>query len=162
MCEPAARKLALSELCIGHIMGRSCCLVWKSRSSKGRHILTFWQARRSVSSTYDILLVIILIKSVNHHASCVLVRLCEQGRLWPSMPGLLHISERTLQNISSLLQSFEQPSQGVSYSINLVQPPESRHAASTQHKPASARAQDGGASNHATNERQHGEVIGHQ
>ncbi len=73
---------------------------------KRRYILTCWQAQHSIPSTDDRLLLTILMKSVNHHASQVLVLLCTQERLWPSTPRLLHISRQTLPRDPKSPSSF--------------------------------------------------------
>ena len=71
-----------------------------------QYILTCWQARHNAPSTDDRLLLIILMRSVNQHASQVLVLLRTQQRLWPSTPRLLHISGRKLPRDSESHLSF--------------------------------------------------------
>ena len=98
-------KLSLSKVFTSHLQSER--FLPRSRASttcredcvahvdKRRYILMCWQAQHSVPSTDDRLLLIILMKSVNHHASQVLVLLRTQQRLWPSTPRLLHIKTET-------------------------------------------------------------------
>ena len=80
---PSRASATCQEGCVAHF-------------GKRLYILTCWQRRRSVPSTDVTLLPIILMKSVVHHASQVLVLLRTQARLCPSTPRLLHISRRKL------------------------------------------------------------------